>query len=311
MGTILIITHRRGFEADPVIDELRRRNIDVFRFNCDSGENVSSISFTSETDEVAFECDDRRITSKDISLGWCQQLPPYLGQPANERECLERENLLAIQNGAFELMPIPWFNEPRHVLCASNKINQLVMAKRVGLTIPETLVSNNPRAIREFAKGRTIVAKNLATPWIVKCGKTRAAYTKIVDPSWIVDDDVLSFSPVIYQEYCERRKDFRVVMVKEDVFAAMCIPGPDQREDVRKEAGTGESFVACEFDKSALQKLHLLMHILSLDYCAADFMESQNGDLFFLEVNTCGAWWWLDRLYNGGICRTIADSLQT
>jgi hypothetical protein len=52
------------------------------------------------------------------------------------------------------------------------------------------------------------------------------------------------------------------------------------------------------------------MQKLQIDYCAAaDFMEDKNGNLFFLEVNTCGAWWWLDKLYNGAICKSIADAL--
>ncbi len=175
--------------------------------------------------------------------------------------------------------------------------------------MPETLISNNPLAIREFSKGRTIVAKNLATPWIVADESTRAAYTRIVDPKWLLDDVALSFAPIIYQEYHERKRDIRVVVVDDKVFSASCVPGPHQREDVRKGSSTGESFRACNLDQGALNKLRQLMHVLSLDYCAADFMEDKKGNLFFLETNTCGAWWWLDRLYNGSICQSIADSL--
>jgi len=51
------------------------------------------------------------------------------------------------------------------------------------------------------------------------------------------------------------------------------------------------------------------MQALQLDYCAADFMEDKNGNLFFLEVNTCGAWWWLDQLYDSAICNSLADAL--
>lgn len=97
--------------------------------------------------------------------------------------------------------------------------------------------------------------------------------------------------------------------IDDNVFAASCIPGSHQREDVRKESSTGESFKACDFDPDTLDKLKRLMHSLSLDYCAADFMEDREGNLLFLEVNTCGAWWWLDRLYDGAICQSIANAL--
>jgi hypothetical protein len=307
---VFIVTHRRGFEADPVIDELRKRNVRVFRFNTDAGGIPSLTSFTPQTDEVEFSCDGRRIIGSNIAVGWCQQLPPYLGQAMNERDCLQQENLLALQLAAFDLLPIPWLNKPSYVMYASNKIHQMTIAKAVGLAMPRTIVSNDPLAIRTFVSERLAIAKNLATPWIVSSTETRAAYTRIIDPSWLSDDAALTFAPVIYQEYRERKRDIRVVVVDNRVFAASCVPGPHQREDVRKEAGTGESYEACDFDTNTLQKLHTLMNMLHIDYCAADFMEDLDGNLFFLEVNTCGAWWWLDSLYNGAVCRALADSLE-
>jgi len=308
---VMVVTHRRGFEADPVIDELRRRNIGVFRFNTDAGNEASFVSFSSEGEEIVFSCDGRRIVSTDVAVGWCQQLPPYLGQAGDERDCLQRENLLALQLSSLDLLTIPWLNKPRYVLYASNKINQLVAARVVGFRVPKTFVSNDPRAIRDFVQKQTTVAKNLATPWVVSRGETRAAYTRIVDPLWLSDDAALSFAPVIYQEYRERKRDIRVVVIGDIIFAASCTPGPHQREDVRRESGTGESFRTYNVDAETTNKLRSLMRLLQLDYCAADFMEDKNGNLFFLEVNTCGAWWWLDQLYDRAICRALADALAS
>lgn len=310
-SAVLIVTHRSGFEADPVIDELKNRGIEVFRFNTDSGDHSSIASFTSETGLIELSCDGRCVTSKDISVGWCQQLPPYLGQAGGERECLQRENLLALQLSAFDLLPIPWLNKPSCVLYASNKVSQLVVARSVGFAVPKTLISNDPIAIREFARKQAVVAKNLATPWIVRShNETRAAYTRIVDPAWLCDDAALSFAPVIYQEYHERRRDIRVVVIGDTTFSASCEPGPHQREDVRKESGAGESYRACKISEEMRGKLFAAMRDLNIEYCAADFMEDNHGNMFFLEVNTCGAWWWLDQLYDGAICRALASALQ-
>jgi hypothetical protein len=307
---VFIVTHQRGFEADPVIDELRKRNVQVFRFNTDAGSAPSSTSFIYERGGVEFSCDGKHIISSEIAIGWCQQLPPYLGQAGSERDCLQRENLLALQLAVFELLSVPWLNKPSCVIHASNKIHQMALAKTVKLAIPRTIVSNDPSAVRAFVHEQTTVAKNLATPWVVSPTETRAAYTRIVDPSWLSNSEVISFAPVIYQKYHERKRDIRVVVVGDSVFAASCFPNPHQREDVRKETGTGESYGACDFDTDTLQKLRALMRALNLDYCAADFMEDTDGNLLFLEINTCGAWWWLDRLYDGAICRTLADMLE-
>ena len=114
------------------------------------------------------------------------------------------------------------------------------------------------------------------SPWVVHPGKeTQAAYTRIVDPTWLLDSDALSFTPIIYQEYCERKRDIRVVAVGNKVFPASCIPGPHQREDVRKEGGAGESYRPCELEKEISNKLAALMRALKLDYCAADRSEER------------------------------------
>ncbi len=153
-----------------MIDELRKRNVRVFRFNTDAGSVPSFTSFTCERKEVEFSCDGKNITSSDIAISWHQQTAPYLGQAGSER-----------------------------------------------------------------------------------------------------------------------KRDIHVVVVGDSVFAASCIPGSHQCEDVRKETDAGESYRVCSFDTNALQKLRALMQALNLDYCAADFMEDKDGNLFFLEVNTCGA----------------------
>lgn len=312
MKSVLVMSHRRGFETDPVIDMLRSRSVPVFRFNGDSGRETSSMSFgvDSESVNIHLECDDREINGNDIGVGWCQQLPPYLGQDANEIRSLQNENLWAAHLAGLDGLEIPWFNKPSSVVSASNKMTQLALAQSVGLRIPRTLVSNEPSEIRAFAEDRSIVAKNLATPWIELGEETRAAYTKRVSPDWLVDDNGLKFCPVIYQEFHPRKRDYRVVVAGDHVFPVSCEPNENQQEDVRRGTATGESFEACGFDAKAIQKLRLLMRKLSIEYCAADFMEDKSGKLYFLETNICGAWWWVDRLYDGKICEAIADYLQ-
>lgn len=315
MKSVLVVTHRRGFEADLVIDKLRARRVPVFRFNSDAGEEASLITLdlTREPMEVHFMCDGREQSSSDFGVGWCQQLPPYLGQACSTEESLQRKNLWTAHLAAFECLDVPWLNKPQQVLYASNKALQLAQAQKVGLNVPATLISNLPRDIRVFAKQQQTVAKNLATPWVVSPEETRAAYTKIVEPDWLAESTELEFCPVIYQAFHSRSKDYRVVVVGDKVFAAYCKPREGQKADVRRDGGndiaTGEAYQACEFDAPTAQKLQRLMKNLSISYCAADFMEDQQGNIYFLEVNTCGAWWWIDQLYEGRICNAITDYL--
>ena len=310
MKAVFIATHQRGFEADPVIDILRKRGVPIFRFNTDAGQSPSSTTYTTHgRPEIRFACDGREIEGISIGVGWCQQLPPNTEESASSWDRTQRENLNAAFFAACELLDISWLNKPEDLIRASNKILQLELAKTVGLRIPLTLVSNNPSRIRDFVKVRPTVAKNLATPWIGNNSNLRAAYTKLVSPDWLANDASLEFSPVIYQEYIMRARDYRVVVIGDSVFATYCKPTRYQFEDVRRGVATGDSYQSCEFDAGATRQLKALMSKLSIQYCSADFMEDKDGNLYFLEANSCGAWWWVDRLYGGNICRTIADYL--
>ena len=312
---VFVVTHQRGFEADPIIDILVQEEIPVFRFNGNDDQNSSQISLMIREDglDVSFCCDGSEIRQSEIGVGWCQQLPPYLGQASSIEESLQRENLWEAQRAAYELLGnIPWLNSPQKVISASCKPWQLFQAMSLGFRISRTIISNKPEDIRRFCLKQATIAKNLATPWVIeKGGEVNAAYTQLVKPEWLEDDDELAFCPVIYQEFCKRRRDYRVTAIAGKFFAVCCEPKSGQEEDIRLDSTTGEAYRPCELESPILAKLQQLMDRLGLQYCGADFMEDEEGNLYFLEMNTCGAWWWVDDLYGGAIGRAIADYLKS
>ncbi len=310
MSTVLIVSHQQGFESDPIIDELRERNIPVFRYNQDDGAIVSSASSgIGEECSLSLTCDGKTLSGKNVSVAWFQQPPPYHGQPMNDAECLQRVTLETMNRAVFSSLGCPWFNSFDNVMLAGNKVLQLHAARAIGLPLMETLVSNQPAAIREFCAQGPTIAKNLATPWLAQGNKTTAAFAKLVQPSWLENDAELSFAPVIYQRFCERARDYRVVAVGGKYYSVCCTPTDGQKEDVRRSDHTGEGYETCELDRAFTSKLEALMDRLGIDYCSADFMEDSGGNIYFLEANICGAWWWVDRYYNGEICRSITEQI--
>jgi len=254
-------------------------------------------------------CDNKILENHKIGIGWFQQMPPFIGEPTNLTQTLQNESLLTLQSGIWDILEIPWINRPSDVIFASNKIRQLVAANKAGLSVPTTSVSNLPEDIRSFSEGRQVIAKNLATPWIEKDKNTMAAYSRLVHKEWLINDKELSFAPVIYQEFHRRKRDFRVIYIGGKIFTVSCTQHKIT-EDIRLGRSTGEGFEVCSFNDNAALKLKTLMNTLSLDYCAADFFEDEYGKLYFLELNTCGAWWWVDRLFSGKICKAIVDYIE-
>jgi glutathione synthase/RimK-type ligase-like ATP-grasp enzyme len=223
---------------------------------------------------------------------------------------MQNENLACAYFGALKLHSFPWINGPGAVQESGNKVLQLSAARNAGLRIPETLISNRPEEIRSFCADGISVIKNLATPWLLDGRSATAAYTVIADPEWIQEDSSMISCPAIYQRFSKRACDYRVVMIGEAVFAARCVPQAHQEIDVRRGASTQHGYRPCEFDTRQLAGLkHLLGHF-GLSYCSADFMEDTDGNLYFLDLNSCGAWWWVDDLYHGQVRTVICDHIE-
>ena len=51
------------------------------------------------------------------------------------------------------------------------------------------------------------------------------------------------------------------------------------------------------------------MDLYQLNYGAFDFIETPEGEYYFLEVNAGGEFCWLDDLFDQQICRALADTL--
>ncbi|MDP3880632.1 MAG: hypothetical protein Q8Q32_00405 [bacterium] len=309
--TILILTHQHGFEADPVIDALQAMDIPYLRLNQDAEENVSEFTFRQMPGgvDLLFSCDGKSVSLSAISMGWFQQEPPFTGQPSDLEEVVQRSNIVGFLEPAMEMMNIPWLNQPSAVMRAARKLHQLHMAPMYGLQVPQTIVSNSPEAVRGFCSNREAVVKNLNSSWVAQGEGSLLSETKIVDKDILGDDDTIRFCPLIYQEFVERRHDYRVVVLGDECFVTRCDSLQGNRADVRIGQGTGESFYRSSLPQVYIKRLRQMMSAFNLNYCSADFIEGVDGSVYFLEMNTCGAWWWMDRIFNGLILRAFIGFL--
>lgn len=309
--TILIVTHQRGFESDVIIDRLRALEHQFFRLNQDDGLGIAQFSFvnTGDGERIIFCNDGRVIELSEISHAWFQQSPPFTGQPCDLEQTLQRNNLTTFLEASFELSEVKWLNKPSNVMRASNKMLQLHFASMVGLRVPETCISNNPHDVREFCSKGITVVKNLNSPWIAEGDGTIISYTELVQDEWIQDNNAIIFCPLIYQRFVQRKHDYRVVVLGDAVFVSRCDSENGDPVDVRRNNETGSNFYEHSIGAEHIIGLRKLMHVFRVDYCSADFIEDQHGNILFLEMNLCGAWWWMDKVFEGKILDTFVEYL--
>ncbi|MBN1209753.1 MAG: hypothetical protein JXB05_33195 [Myxococcaceae bacterium] len=202
---------------------------------------------------------------------------------------------------AEELTGALWVNNPRAAVEAENKLLQLRAARSVGLRVPETLMSNDARAIRAFIARHGRVVHKTFTPHMWRNTETGQLYNvnaTLLDSSLSFDDASVSMCPGIFQKYVEKVWDLRVAIIGDRLFP------------VRLRSTHGTAFVdwraytylpemaadACELPDSCRRHLRELMNRLGLVFGCVDLVVDSDGDLHFLEVNQGGQFLFAEEL---------------
>ncbi|USI99514.1 hypothetical protein MUG10_15860 [Xanthomonas prunicola] len=176
---------------------------------------------------------------------------------------------------------------------ASSKLLQLETARLCGLTVPDTLISNDFQQVSSFALRyeRILVKHFLPHYW----GHTATGQIRTVAPSVINDISLINrrsieICPAIYQELLDKAYEIRVTVIGDRIFSAKI----ESRTggaflDWRQEYGNSDLAMSVMIlDSSTEASIRQLMSVLNLRYGCLDFAVDRQGRVIFLEVNPGG-----------------------
>jgi hypothetical protein len=169
---VLVATEADDVTADMVITELNRRSVPVVRFNpADIGAGLTvSARFGTCPAPVAGQVRTLSRTA-DLtevrSVYWRRPVWPafdHLGD--NDARFAAAQVRYGLGGILYALDGVRWVNHPLRNAAADYKPAQLALAQRLGLTVPPTLVTNDPAEAREFidAHGQVIYKTLRWTP---------------------------------------------------------------------------------------------------------------------------------------------------
>ncbi|WP_027342051.1 hypothetical protein [Hamadaea tsunoensis] len=209
--------------------------------------------------------------------------------------------------GYLRAVALQIVNDPAAEDRAGLKVVQLAAARQVGLTIPRTLVTNDPSRAADFIAanardGRRTIFKPL-TPPSHQLGETRVIDT--VEGR----QDALRQAPVILQECVERGRDLRITIVDGDMFAATVESDTDRLVDWRADCNVG--YARTTVDPRLARRLAELMGVLGLRTGSVDLRVDEDGTPHFFEVNPSGQFLFLDLELDYPIAASLARALLT
>lgn len=203
-------------------------------------------------------------------------------------------------------------NHPSREADACYKPRQLATAACCGLTVPETLVTNDPQAVRRFADrldGRVVV-KTLGSNAIMERDGPRVCYTYPLSEDDLSDLSGVEVTAHLFQERVgAKTHEVRLTAVGDALFAAAIKAGSDAaRIDWRADFGA-LSYRPTEVPGEVAQGVRAYLSAFGLAYGAFDFAVTPDSHWLFFECNPGGQFGWIEAATGLPITSALADLL--
>jgi MvdD family ATP-grasp ribosomal peptide maturase len=318
--TVLIVTHSQDNQSIPlVIKAIEEQGGKAFRFDTDRFPTEVKLDahYSKGTQRLILTFEQEKLDLREVSAVWYRRI--WIGgripstMDAQLREASIKESRATVQGmiaslKGFHLDPVP------NIRRADNKQLQLQVAQELGLDTPRTLITNNPQAVREFAKEceEGMITKMLSSFAIYEEGKEKVVFTNPVAPEDLENLDGLRFCPMTFQEKVPKALELRTIIVGKRVFTASIDSQSSEgaRNDWRRRGvALLEDWKPYNLPQAVEEKLLKLMEHFGLNYGALDLILTPDGRHVFLEVNPVGEFFWLERCPGLPISKAIADIL--
>ncbi|MBD2299204.1 MvdD family ATP-grasp ribosomal peptide maturase [Nostoc sp. FACHB-87] len=321
--TALIVTFSNDNESIPlVIKEIEARGEKAFRFDTDRFPTEVKLDiYSGDTERVIITDGEQQLDLSEVSAVWYRrmryghQIPNSMDKQyrdASIQECRVTVRGMIASLGGFHLDKM--FNVDR----ANNKQLQLQTAQKIGLLTPRTLTTNNPTAVKQFAKEcpQGIVTKMLSSFAIYdEQGRENVVFTTPMTEDDLEDMEGLRFCPMTFQENVPKALELRTTIVGHRVFTAAVDSQSLEGStfDWRKEGkALVKNWQPYNLPEDIEKKLLTLMAEFGLNYGAIDIIVTPDNRYVFLEVNPVGEFFWME-VYSPHypISQAIAEILLT
>lgn len=314
MMKVLLFTNKDDVTIDFVVQELKRQRIDFYRFNTE--ELSKSVEIILDFDNAIFLLIDKLEKKKYSLLDFTDiyyrrpELPTYddIDLSEGEKSFLKVEIYYTLE-GVYRLLSEKhWFNNVFSIRNAENKIYQLMIAQKIGLIIPSTLISNHFDSVERFLEQGKHIIKPVHNARIMDNINPKIVYTSEITQD--IKKEEVEYNINYLQTKIEKYYDVRATFVGKKCYAVAI--DSQKLEDTCVDWRKGEHILQhtkIELPQDLQIKCLRMMNILNLDYGAFDFVLDNQGNYIFLEINPNGQWAWIEHLTGLPISKEIVKCL--
>lgn len=306
--TVLVLAAELDRTADGVVHGLTERGVPVVRL--DLSWFPQQLRLDAEYCDGAWwgclQTEHHSVDLADVRSVWVRTPSSFRmpeGMSAVERDFAKREAKLGVGGVLLALPDVRWVNRPDLAARAVYRPLQWAAAHRCGLSVPRSLVCNDPAAVARFAGASGpggVVLKPLSANLIYEDHTYKMGWTRRLSAENLADLRGVDVTAHLVQDWVPKRWECRAVVVGEDVFAVGIHSGSEASYVDWRADFAALSYEVVELPARVVAGLRAVMAELGLVYGAFDLVigpcPGGSGDevASFLEVNPGGQYGFLE-----------------
>lgn len=309
---LVLVTNREDLTADWLVLELQRREQPFVRLCTEDYPSTIGIELTDLGGRL--ELGSRSLTADEVdSVWWRRSLAPVVPDDRDraQMEWAAGEAHVA-WNGFWRSVSAHWVNRPEANAYADCKPLQLREARKHGLLVPPTVITNITAVARAFqARYGAIICKPLYSGVVPDVDGERLLYTQRIEVDAFDRAGEIGPEPYLLQEFVDKTADVRVTVMGDRVFACRIDSqlSPESAVDWRRGSSHQLPHEPIELDDETSRKLQALTSHFDLRFAAIDLAVDHQGRYVFLEINPNGQWAWIEQLTGQPLRAALADEL--
>jgi glutathione synthase/RimK-type ligase-like ATP-grasp enzyme len=321
-STVLIITNDHDEHASAVIEELHRRDVNVFRFHPEEFPHATSVSIDIRDGQLDGEIRNahHRVAFHDVCAAWYRRSRNlFAEQPSMTSERLDqyiRAQSNATLAAVCDSLQTLWVSHPYRLRRAEVKALQLWHAHQAGLLTPGTLISNDPERATQFVNAlgdAECAIKPLIAMGVTDDQGYRLPLTTTLPRGYTLES--VSLAPNMFQPYIDKAFELRCVVIGDAIFCARL---DSQASDVTRQDWRAGDWRGTELEQSVFELpdhvktgIHKLMASFEINFASIDMIVTPADEYVFLELNPNGQWLWLEIDLGLPLVAAMADLLTS
>jgi ATP-GRASP peptide maturase of grasp-with-spasm system len=325
---ILMIYEDGDFSSFIVADWLEYHNKDCILVNDKKTDVcIKKISLNNNSNEIEVEIDKQLIINlNDItSYYWRRGM---LEEKINSKEITTKNNNKEIEktfnyhfvdNNRKNLEFLYYYLESKHSVGGRcnldiNKMYALDCAKKSGLKVPDTLITDSKNElVNFFNKNNRVISKPITNNISFIEEKVAFANVTVEVSKKDINDLGDLFYPTLFQEYIEKKYEIRVFVLKDKCYSMAIFSQLDEQTKIDfrnyniKKLNRSVPF---QLPKLIEDNIISFMQKINLDTGSIDLIMSNNNEFVFLEVNPVGQFGMVSVPCNYYIEKRIAEYLM-